>query len=127
MTLAALAIAAAIVWLGRKRLAFAILIAAGFLLLAAVMIPSMAGAKAAADRTNCIANLKRIHGVKGEWAEINHKAAGDTPTVAELCATNILNCILGEFPTCPRGGTYAIGAMRQNPTCTFAHKGHRLD
>ena len=123
----ALAIAAVIILLGRKRLLWAITGALVFLLLAAIAIPSWIPARAASQRAACIANLKQIRDVKIQWAEANHKAPDATPTEADLSATNRGTGILREFPACPRGGIYTIGSARQNPTCTFTSKGHRLD
>jgi hypothetical protein len=98
-----------------------------FLLLAATTDPSFVPARRSAQRAACIANLKQIREAKIQWAEANHKLPAEIPTEADLCGTNGVAGILREFPACPGGGIYTIGGLRQNPTCSFSDKGHRLD
>ena len=123
----ALAVTSAIILLGRKRLAIALPVALVFLLLAAMAIPSVIPARFAAQRNACIANLKQIRDAKNQWAGANSKLAGEIPTEADLLSTNKTTGLLRVYPTCPRGGTYTIGAVGKNPICSFSDKGHRLE
>jgi hypothetical protein len=127
MTVIALCVTAAILLLGRKRLTLAIPIAFVFLLLAAASIPSVIPARPAAQRNACIHNLRQLRDAKIQWAGANNKTAGAIPTEGDLCGTNDNAGSLRDRPTCPRGGTYTIGAVGQNPSCSFSNKGHRLE
>jgi hypothetical protein len=123
----AFAVIAAILWLGRKRLSLAIPIALVFLLLAAIAIPSAIPARPTAQRNAYVYNLALIRDAKIQWAGANNKPVGAIPTEDDLCGTNGTTGILRDRPTCPRGGTYTIGAVGQNPSCSFSNKGHRLE
>jgi len=119
----AFAFAAAVIWLGRRRLILAIPVALAFLLLAAIAIPSAIPARRAAQRNACIHHLGKIRDAKIQWAGGNNKLAGDVPAEDDLYGANVTNGIL----RCPRGGNYTIGALGQNPTCSLSGKGHRLE
>jgi len=127
LTVMALAVTVAILWLGRKRLSLAIPIALVFLLLAAMSIPSAIPARPTAQRNACIHNLRQIRDAKIQWAGANNKPAGAIPTEDDLCGTNGNTGILRDRLYCPRGGTYTIEAVGKNPSCSFSNKGHRLE
>jgi hypothetical protein len=127
LTVIALAIAAAIVALWRKRLLWAIPCAFIWLLLAAMAIPSYMAARPIAHRNACINNLRMILDAKAQWAKENHKPAGEVIPDGTLYGTSGTNGILGYRPICPDGGTYTIGAVSQQPACSLASKGHRLE
>jgi hypothetical protein len=113
------------VWLlGRKRLAVSLPIALIVVLVTAVALPSIDWGHRVADEANCVNNLRMIESAKAEWAEVNKKLPTDVPTEAELVGTN-LN--LHFMPACPSGGIYTIGAVNQNPTCSFAKRSHKLE
>jgi hypothetical protein len=126
LTVIVLVAAAAGIWFGRKRLALAIPVSLVFLLLAAFAIPSAIPARPASQRNACIFNLRAIQDAKTEWARANNKLTTDIPTEVDLYGMNGTGGILRHRPDCPRGGIYTIGAVNQNPTCTFSNKGHRL-
>lgn len=69
----------------------------------------------------CLANLVQIRGAKDTWALVNKKTTNDLPTWSELIGAT--NYILTQ-PTCYKGGTYNIGRLGDNPTCTVP--GHSL-
>lgn len=127
LTAIALAITIAILLLGRKRVILAGPLALVFLLLAAIAIPSAIPARPVAQRNACIYNLGLIRDAKIQWAGANNKLAGAIPIEVDLCGTNGNTGILREMPTCPRGGTYKIGDVGQNPSCSLSNKGHRLE
>jgi hypothetical protein len=115
------------VWFGRKRLALTIPCALIFLLsaiLVLVAIPSYFPARPMAHRNACINNLRQIRDAKIEWARKNHKLPTDVPAEAELVGTNKF---LHSMPVCPGGGTYTFGAVNQNPSCSLAEHGHKLE
>jgi prepilin-type N-terminal cleavage/methylation domain-containing protein len=84
-------------------------------LLAAVAIPNFVKARQTAQRNACIQNLKQIDGAKEQWALESKKAPGAAVVDAEVDAY-----IKGGRPICPASGTYAYGAIGENPTCTVA-------
>ena len=86
----------------------------------AIAIPNFVKARETAQRNACINNLRQIDAAKQEWALENHKTATDTPTEAEVA--HYLKS--GQFPICPQGGDYTIGANAEEPTCSIA--GHQL-
>jgi outer membrane lipoprotein-sorting protein len=72
------------------------------------------------QRNACINNLRQIDGAKNEFALEKGKKTGDTVAEADI-APYIRGGIL---PTCPSGGTYTIGKVGENPTCSIP--GHVL-
>ncbi len=87
-------------------------------LLAAIAIPNFVKARATAQKNTCIANLKQLDGAKQQWALENKKGPLNSPTQAEL------NPYLKVWPSCPLGGIYTVGPVKDNPTCS--HEGHEL-
>jgi len=126
LTVVVLVAAAVGIWFGRRRLLVAVPVALVFLFLAAIAIPSAIPARPAAQRNACIFNLRVIQDAKIQWAKAHAKLPGDIPAEADLYGTNGVGGILRHRPECPRGGVYTIGAVGQNPTCTFSNRGHIL-
>jgi competence protein ComGC len=81
----------------------------------AIAIPNFVKARETAQMNACINNLRQIEAAKQEWALENNKQAADTPTQADV-AHYLKN---GQFPVCPAGGTYTIGAVSNAPTCSI--------
>jgi hypothetical protein len=123
--LGALALLIAIVgiWLGRRELLLTIPCVLLFLVFAAMVIPSFIPARTASQRIACTFHLRAIADAKAQWARANSKQPTDTPTAADLYGEG--KPLRHKHP-CPRGGTYVIGTMKDNPTCSFADKGHKL-
>ena len=74
----------------------------------------------ARQRNTCINNLRQIDAAKNQWALENGKKAGDLVTEADIQPY----LTGGKMPTCPSGGTYTIGKVGENPTCSIP--GHVL-
>jgi hypothetical protein len=91
-------------------------------MLAAIAIPNFVKARSTAQQNACINNLRQIDVAKEMWALENKKAAGDTPTWADL--KPYLGRGQGQINTCPAGGTYTINAVGKVPTCS--QPGHTL-
>lgn len=126
LTAIVLVIAIGAVWLGRRRLRVVVPAAGLFLLLAAVAIPSAIPARTAALRNACVFNLRSIQDAKIQWSREHGMGPGDIPTEIEIYGTNGSGGVLRHRLDCPRGGAYLIGALGQNPMCTFSNGGHRL-
>jgi hypothetical protein len=132
LALIAIGIAVVVIWLGvvffgRKRLVVTTLVAFTWLILAAIAIPSFIPARSQAYRNACINNLKEIRDAKAAWAKAEHKLPTDIPTEGNLYGTLGTNGFLRHELVCPRGGKYTIGAVGENPTCSYADKGHKLE
>jgi len=73
---------------------------------------------AEAARNKCINNLRQIDGAKNEWALENNKAVGAVPTAQDIAPYIKLDAN-GNIPGCPSGGTYTIGAVGEQPSCSI--------
>jgi len=123
LAVAVLIVVAVGVWIGRKRLKVAIPIALIFLFMAAMAIPSYFPARPYAQWNACIYNLKTIQEAKARWASEHGQLTSGLPTEADLFGEGKY---IKHDLQCPRGGTYRIGSVAENPTCSHADLGHRL-
>jgi len=89
-------------------------------LLSAIAIPNFVKARATSQQNACINNLRQIDAAKNQWALEKGKKAGDVLTVDDIRVYLIHN----QLPVCPAGGSYIIGAVGENPTCSVP--GHKL-
>lgn len=76
---------------------------------------SSAGVQTMANR--CINNLRQISGAKDQYA-LEHYGRG-TDKIGDLVSTYI-----ARMPECSSGGSYTLGPLGEDPTCTTA--GHTL-
>src|SRR5437868_2946657 len=96
------------------RLRFKIAIVLVFLgLWALILIPGFRMDRHVARKNACINNLRQIEGAKMQWALENHARPGDSVAV-----TNLESYIKYGWPACPSSGTYTIGRIGENPTCS---------
>lgn len=79
-------------------------------LLAVLALPSFMRARKESMKQVCIQNLRHISGGKDQYI-LGHN--GTVPTMADL--TPEMN---KQTPICPAGGTYDIGGLEDDPTCT---------
>ncbi|MEY2409466.1 MAG: type pilus assembly protein PilA [Verrucomicrobiota bacterium] len=84
-------------------------------MLAAIAIPNLMKAQKTAKRTACISQLKAIQGAKIVWALEAKKGDQDVPSDADLFGPGK---DLSKRPECPANGTYVVGAVAENPTCS---------
>jgi len=84
-------------------------------LLAAIAIPNLVTARKKAQRQACISTLKTIQGAKANWALDMKKSDADVPTDADLFGADKY---IESKPSCPAGGTYNLGSVRDKPTCS---------
>jgi prepilin-type N-terminal cleavage/methylation domain-containing protein len=91
-------------------------------LLAAIAIPNFVRARNTAQKNACINNLRQIDGGKQQWALENKRADTDTPSQDDV-KVYIKNNI---FPSCPGSGSYTVGAVNADPTCSRSADGHAL-
>jgi prepilin-type N-terminal cleavage/methylation domain-containing protein len=83
-------------------------------LLAAIAIPNFVRARNTAQQNACINNLRQIDGAKQQWALELKKTDTDSPTSDDV-KVYIKN---SKFPNCPASGTYTIGLVNTDPTCS---------
>ena len=87
-------------------------------LLAALAIENFMKSREVTQSTVCVENLEMTHGAKTAWAIENQAGDGRKPS-----ETDLIPFFGGErFPSCPQGGTYIIGKVKQPPTCSAGHK-----
>jgi prepilin-type N-terminal cleavage/methylation domain-containing protein len=91
-------------------------------LLAAIAIPNFVRARTTAQKNACIQNLRQIDGAKQQWA-LETKQSAD----ATAASGDVDDYMKGnQFPTCPSGGAYTVGAVSVNPSCSKSTDGHTL-
>jgi hypothetical protein len=82
-----------------------------------VVIPNLIRARLTTASNACINNLRQIDGAKQQWALENRKQSNDIPTGAEI---SIYLGRDGKMPVCPQGGTYTMGRVDEDPTCSIS-------
>lgn len=89
-------------------------------LLAAIAIPNFVRARAKAQATSCIANLKQIEDAIQVWAADLNKPDTAVPKWVDL----VPNYIRTQ-PACPSGGAYNVETctVAQRPTCSYVATG----
>lgn len=92
-------------------------------ILLAIAVPNFIKARETSRIRSCIANLKQTDSAKEQWAMENQKATGDACAWTDLVGAAKY---LKFQPTCPTGGTYTVGVIGTNPSCSKAADGHVL-
>jgi prepilin-type N-terminal cleavage/methylation domain-containing protein len=95
-------------------------------ILMAIAVPNFIKARETSRKNSCIANLKQIDSAKEQWAMDNQKATGAVVAWTDL--TGATGYLKGPAtgPVCPAGGTYTIGNVGTNPSCSKSADGHVL-
>lgn len=88
-------------------------------ILLAIAVPNFIKARETSRTKSCIANLRQIDAAKEQWAMDNKAAQG-----AAVAWGDIVPDYIRKQPECPSGGTYTIGNVGTDPTCTIS--GHEL-
>jgi prepilin-type N-terminal cleavage/methylation domain-containing protein len=83
-------------------------------ILLAIAVPSFMNARERSRTNACRSNLRQIQAAKEQWAMANNEGPTATPDWADLVPT-----FMQQRPVCPSGGTYTIGNMSTNPTCSI--------
>ncbi len=73
-----------------------------------------------AHRAICVYNLKIIENAKQAWVLEHRNQSGIAVSPEDLSVLFKTN----KIPKCPDGGTYTIGRVGENPTCSIP--GHIL-
>ena len=83
-------------------------------ILLAIAVPNFVRARESSRARSCVANLKQIDAAKEQYAMDNNLSNGATCVMEDLVPT-----YLKSQPSCPSGGTYTVGAIGTNPTCSI--------
>jgi hypothetical protein len=93
-------------------------IAAGMALtgiLTAIAVPGFIRARENSRSQACLENLTKLDGAKEQWALENKKPNGAEVKMEDLVGEN---GYIKREPVCPRGGTYTLGVIGEDPTCS---------
>lgn len=82
-------------------------------ILTAIAIPSYMRCRENSKIRVCRSHLRHLQDAKDRWAIENRKTSSDKPTFDDLIPT-----YLKGAPVCPNSGTYELGAVGENVTCT---------
>ena len=92
-------------------------------LLASISVIYFNRARLYAQRNSCLKNLSTLEAAKQIWGVEKGKTTGATPTEAELIGPTLY---IKQLPVCPGGGTYSLGTIGSDATCTAVAEGHVL-
>lgn len=84
-------------------------------ILAAIAIPSFVKSRDMAHQNVCVNNMRLIDVAKQEFSREKGLTASDPVSPVDLSA--LLDGGLGSC-ACPKGGSYTIGALGQDPECS---------
>jgi len=88
-------------------------------MLAVIVIPSIAQARAKALISTCINNLRQIDGGKDMYAM-------DNDNTVPASVDGLVPTYIKRTPDCGGGGEYTVGELDERPTCSEADDGHAL-
>lgn len=88
-------------------------------ILLAIAVPNFVRARETSRTRSCIANLRQLDSGKEQYAMEARLAAG-----AAVAMANVVPDYVKKEPVCPAGGTYTVGNVGADPTCSVA--GHAL-
>lgn len=94
-------------------------------ILIAIAVPGFVRARTQSRMRACQENLAKIDGAKEQWALETNALATATPGWDDLVTDDPATSFLKSQPECPGGGTYTLGNVATEPTCSI--DGHSLD
>ncbi|CAN5171921.1 N/A [soil metagenome] len=87
-------------------------------ILIAIAVPSFLRAREISRRNACQENQSKIDGSKQQWALDNNKpASAAAPVWSDLIGATLY---MRKTPVCPSAGSYVIGALSADPTCSLS-------
>jgi prepilin-type N-terminal cleavage/methylation domain-containing protein len=85
-----------------------------------IAVPQFLRAREVSRARGCVKNLRVITIAKEQYAMDNHLAAGATmPALSLLCGAGTTSYIKGSGPICQSSGTYTVGDLMTDPTCSI--------
>ena len=91
-------------------------------LLAAIAIPSFLKSRSDARTSACINNLRLIDSAKQQYATASQTCANSTVLYMSDIYMYIKGATVNAGPVCREGGTYTVGIVTNNPTCSYGGK-----
>ena len=88
-------------------------------ILMSIALPNFLHAREIGRSRACQSTLRQISSAKEQWAMDNRSGATSEPTAADLVDEYIKNEPANELPPCPLQGTYSIGNLTTQPTCSI--------
>jgi len=88
-------------------------------ILIAIAVPSFLRAREISRRNACQENMSKIDGAKQQWALENNQPATATPVDANLYGPS---AYVRKSPVCPSSGTYTIGSVNSDPSCSLSNQ-----
>ena len=87
--------------------------------LLAIAVPQFLRAREVARSSGCVKNLNTIQLAKEQYAMDNHMGVGATmPALSAFCGAGTTTYIK-NLPECPSSGTYTVGDLSTDPTCSI--------
>ena len=86
------------------------------------VVPNVLPPRSVSAQNACVANLKYIERTKRQWAVEKRTGLDARPTERDLFGPDWK----GWMPECPAGGTYTIGKVNENPTCSIGPPVHTM-
>lgn len=83
----------------------------------AIAVPGFFRARELSRQRSCQENQQKIDGAKQQWAIDNRMGATATPDWSDLVGNT---AYLRKTPVCTGGGTYTIGSLEENPSCSLS-------
>lgn len=83
-------------------------------ILLAIAVPNFIKSRETSRSKTCLGNLKQMDSAKEQFAMENKLGEGD-----DISGTLWPDYIKKE-PICPSGGDYTVGAVGEDPTCSYA-------
>jgi prepilin-type N-terminal cleavage/methylation domain-containing protein len=88
-------------------------------LLCAIVIPNYVRARANAQASSCINNLRKIEDASAQYAIESRKTAGASVSLTTDLTPYIKLTKGNTLPACPASGTYSITTIGTPPTCSL--------
>ena len=89
-------------------------------LLAGIAIPNYVKARATAQATTCINNLRQIDSAAQQFALEQHKRTGQSISYPTDLTPFIKLNANSSIPPCPAGGNYTCNVVGNAPTCDLS-------
>ncbi len=85
-------------------------------ILIAIAVPGFIRARAQARARACQENLTKIDGAKEQWGLETNAAESAAVVFTDLVGATLY---IKRQPVCPSSGTYTVGAISVDPTCSI--------
>ena len=89
-----------------------------FLISVVMVLPAFIRARSTPATNACVNNLRQIEGAKEQWSLEYNKTTNDIPSWDDI-RPYYGRETRGELLQCPQGGTYTLGRVGQEPTCSI--------